>query len=255
MNGYFLTDKGQVRNHNEDAGGLFINNNQQTLAVVADGMGGHRAGDVASEMATSNLHKTWQTATRMDSPDKAEEWLQQAIAQVNETIFSHSEQNDDCKGMGTTVVAAICTSEFVSIAHIGDSRCYLANQYGFKQVTEDHSLVNELVRSGQITREDAEQHPRKNVLLKALGTERNVTVDTHSLEWEKGDILLLCSDGLTNKLDDNELYELVKNSQEPENVAEKLVHVANDRGGEDNITLVLVHYDSPGGKVVDHNAE
>ncbi|MFG6118192.1 Stp1/IreP family PP2C-type Ser/Thr phosphatase [Thalassobacillus sp. B23F22_16] len=248
MNGYFLTDRGQVRNHNEDAGGLFVNGRHQTLAVVADGMGGHRAGDVASEMATSYLHNHWQSAETITSPGQAEEWLQQAIHSINQTILDHSIINEECKGMGTTVVAAICTNEFVTIAHIGDSRCYLANQYGFKQVTEDHSLVNELVRSGQITKEDAEQHPRKNVLLKALGTEPDLAIDVQSIGWEKEDVLLLCSDGLTNKLTDEELYDLVKHPLELEEAANRLVTIANERGGEDNITLALVHYDHPNEK-------
>ncbi|WP_028782728.1 Stp1/IreP family PP2C-type Ser/Thr phosphatase [Thalassobacillus devorans] len=243
MNGYFLTDRGQVRNHNEDAGGLFVNGRYQTLAVVADGMGGHRAGDVASEMATSYLHNHWQNADIISSPDQAEEWLEQAIHSINHTILEHSRANEECKGMGTTIVAAICTNDFVTIAHIGDSRCYLANHYGFQQVTEDHSLVNELVRSGQITKEDAEQHPRKNVLLKALGTEPDLTIDVKTLGWEQNDVLMLCSDGLTNKLNDEELFELVKNPLELEEAANKLIQIANERGGEDNITLALVHYD------------
>ncbi|MFD1018123.1 Stp1/IreP family PP2C-type Ser/Thr phosphatase [Thalassobacillus hwangdonensis] len=249
MNGYFLTDRGQVRNHNEDAGGLYMNANHQTLAVVADGMGGHRAGDVASEMAASNLHKKWQTAEKMTTPEQAEDWLDLAIKEINEEIFSYATENEECKGMGTTVVAAICTTDFVTIAHIGDSRCYLANAYGFKQVTEDHSLVNELVRSGQITKEDAEHHPRKNVLLKALGTEQHISMDVHTLGWEEGNTLLLCSDGLTNKLGDEELYALVKDPIELEELAKRLIDVANSRGGEDNITLALVHYDSQQSKV------
>ncbi len=111
--------------------------------------------------------------------------------------------------MGTTIVAVICTNRFVSIANIGDSRCYLSNELGFKQLTEDHSLVNELVRSGQISKEDAEHHPRKNVLLRALGTERDVVMDIKTITFEEGDLLLLCSDGLSNKVKENEMVEVL----------------------------------------------
>lgn len=243
MNGYFLTDKGQVRSHNEDAGGLYFNKNHQILAVVADGMGGHRAGDVASNIATSSLHNKWLDTDKITSPEMAEQWLDEQIRSINEEIYQHAVHNEECHGMGTTVVAVICTEEFATVAHIGDSRCYLANEFGFKQVTEDHSLVNELVRTGQITEEDAEHHPRKNVLLKALGTEPNTAMDIHTITWEEDDKLLLCSDGLSNKMSDEELYEFVKEPMPLEEAAARLVEIANERGGEDNISLVIVHHD------------
>lgn len=245
LNGYFLTDKGQVRSHNEDAGGIFFNQNNQVLAVVADGMGGHRAGDVASNIATTSLHNKWLDAQSIQTAEEAEDWLRRTIKNVNQELFQYALNHEECQGMGTTVVAAICTEEFVSVAHIGDSRCYLSNEFGFKQVTEDHSLVNELVRAGQITREDAEHHPRKNVLLKALGTESETSVDINTVIWEEDDKLLLCSDGLSNKMIDDELVEFVQEPLPLEKAAEKLVTIANERGGEDNISLVLVHHDAP----------
>ncbi len=245
LNGYFLTDKGQVRSHNEDAGGIFFNQNNQVLAVVADGMGGHRAGDVASNIATTSLHNKWLDAQPIQTAEEAEDWLQRTIKNVNQELFQYALNHKECQGMGTTIVAAICTEEFVSVAHIGDSRCYLSNEFGFKQVTEDHSLVNELVRAGQITREDAEHHPRKNVLLKALGTESETSVDINTVIWEEDDKLLLCSDGLSNKMIDDELVEFVQEPLPLEKAAEKLVTIANERGGEDNISLVLVHHDAP----------
>lgn len=245
MNGYFLTDKGQVRSHNEDAGGIFYNQHNQFLAVVADGMGGHRAGDVASQIATSSIHKKWLEAEKIETPDEAEKWLNEQIQKINKEVFQHAIENEECQGMGTTIVASIGTDEFVSVAHIGDSRCYLANEHGFKQVTEDHSLVNELVRTGQISTQDAEHHPRKNVLLKALGTEEETSVDVRTIGWVEDDKLLLCSDGLSNKVTDDELIEFVKDPLPLEQAAGKLIHFANERGGEDNISLVLVHYDEP----------
>ena len=145
-------------------------------------------------------------------------------------------------GMGTTIVASICTEKFATIANIGDSRCYLFNESGFKQVTVDHSLVNELVRTGQITKEDAENHPRKNVLLRALGTETKVEMDISTVIFEEDDILLLCSDGLSNKLSEQEMLDILKNDQPFEEKADFFIHLANENGGEDNITLVLIQY-------------
>ncbi|MBA2174188.1 Stp1/IreP family PP2C-type Ser/Thr phosphatase [Halobacillus locisalis] len=242
MNGYFLTDQGQVRNHNEDAGGVFKNDAGQILAVVADGMGGHRAGDVASQMATSHLHKEWQSQEPLQSPEQSEEWLERAIQSVNHEIKSYAGEREEYYGMGTTVVAAVCTEAFVTIGHIGDSRCYFANEFGFKQLTEDHSLVNELVRTGQISSEEAEQHPRKNVLLKALGTEQDVQADIQTLTFEEGNRLLLCSDGLTNKVGDEELQELSTFEGDWADFCQRMVEKANARGGEDNITLAVVHH-------------
>jgi serine/threonine protein phosphatase PrpC len=199
MKAVFKTDRGKVRQHNEDNGGVFINPDGVRLAVVADGMGGHRAGDVASTMTIEYMEENWKKTGRIRSAQDAENWLRQHIVIVNRKIFEHSEANSECQGMGTTIVAAICTSKFLTIVNIGDSRCYLHNEAGFKQITEDHSLVNELVRSGQITKEDAENHPRKNVLLRALGTEMHVVMDISTIIFEEGDMLLLCSDGLSNK--------------------------------------------------------
>lgn len=242
MNGYFLTDQGRVRNHNEDAGGIFTNDSGQVLAVVADGMGGHRAGDVASVLATSHLHTKWQDAEKLITPDAAEKWLEDAIESVNHKIKAYSEEHEECQGMGTTVVIAICTSNFVTIGHIGDSRIYMANDFGFKQLTEDHSLVNELVKSGQITEEQAEHHPRKNVLLKALGSEFSVTADIETLGFEQDNRILLCSDGLSNKVSKDEIASMKDFEGDWQDFCRNLVDLANERGGEDNITLAVVHY-------------
>ncbi|WP_082234221.1 Stp1/IreP family PP2C-type Ser/Thr phosphatase [Halobacillus massiliensis] len=245
MIGRFFTDTGQVRRHNEDAGGVYKNNSGQILAIVADGMGGHLAGDVASQLAVSTLHKHWEETLSIQSPDEAESWLRRAIQEVNLRILEHSRENEECRGMGTTVVVSICSDSFVSIGHIGDSRVYLADSDGFRQITEDHSLVNELVRSGQISEDEAEHHPRKNVLLKALGTDEQVTADILTLEFEEDNRLLLCSDGLTNKVQGNELAQIAEYDGDWQDFGNQLIKMANDRGGEDNITLVIVH-NTPG---------
>ncbi|MYL70914.1 Stp1/IreP family PP2C-type Ser/Thr phosphatase [Halobacillus litoralis] len=242
MIGYYETDQGKVRIHNEDAGGVFKNDAGQVLAIVADGMGGHQAGDVASQMTTSHIHKKWQEAHLIETPDEAEKWIKEAVRSANNEIKSYANEHEECAGMGTTVVVALCTGEFATIGHIGDSRCYFANDYGFKVITEDHSLVNELVRSGQITEEQAEHHPRKNVLLKALGTEFDLTADVKTMEFEENDRLLLCTDGLTNKVTDEELSELKTFEGNWSSFTQQMIDLANERGGEDNITLAVIHH-------------
>ena len=244
MRAVCLTDRGKVRQHNEDSCGVFTNKDGDTLAIVADGMGGHRAGDVASSMTTSKLKTLWEESTSIQSPETAEKWLEDSIRLVNEGLYNYAQENTDCLGMGTTVVAAICTSTFSTIAHIGDSRCYLLNQSGYKQITEDHSLVNELVKSGQISREDAEHHPRKNVLLRALGTESIVEMDITTIVLDEQDQLLICSDGLSNKVSDLLMSEILHKDLDLEMKAKTLVNLANENGGEDNITIVIVDYSS-----------
>ncbi|CAM3698927.1 Stp1/IreP family PP2C-type Ser/Thr phosphatase [Mesobacillus zeae] len=242
MNAVFVTDRGKIRIHNEDNGGIFTNQAGQNLAIVADGMGGHRAGDVASEMTVKSLKSAWESEVSIKSAEEAEEWLKKSISEINKLLFEHSKTNAECEGMGTTIVAAICTDLFSSIANIGDSRCYLMNELGFKQLTEDHSLVNELVRSGQISKEDAEHHPRKNVLLRALGTEDSVEMDIRTIMFEEGDALLLCSDGLSNKISLAEMEEILIQEKSLDEKASEFVTRANHYGGEDNITLAIVLY-------------
>jgi serine/threonine protein phosphatase PrpC len=242
MNAVFLTDQGKVRLHNEDAGGVFINQDGSLLAVVADGMGGHRAGDVASEMTLSQLKQAWEDSKGIATADDAEKWLMEQISHVNGMLFEHANNHLECDGMGTTIVAAIATNGFATMAHIGDSRGYIFNESGFSQITEDHSLVNELVRTGQISKEDAEHHPRKNVLLRALGTERTVEMDIKTITFEEGDILLLCSDGLSNKVSETEMADILVKEAGLEQKADTLIRLANDYGGEDNITLAIVEF-------------
>lgn len=240
----FQTDVGKIRPHNEDCGGIFQNKDGYYLAVVADGMGGHRAGDVASGMTIAYLKNEWEETENISSPEKAEQWLKEHIANINRLLFDHSLQHEECQGMGTTIVSAICTDQFATIGHIGDSRCYVLNQHGFQQITEDHSLVNELVKTGQISKEDAEHHPRKNVLLRALGTEKDVKLDIKTISVDEHDQLLLCSDGLSNKVSEQAMLHILTSNQPLEQKAQALIHLANEHGGEDNITLAIVEFSS-----------
>ncbi|MCL6426254.1 MULTISPECIES: protein-serine/threonine phosphatase PrpC [Bacillus] len=235
------TDTGKIRQHNEDDAGIFKGKDEFILAVVADGMGGHLAGDVASKMAVKAMGEKWNEAeTIPTAPSECEKWLIEQILSVNSKIYDHAQAHEECQGMGTTIVCALFTGKTVSVAHIGDSRCYLLQDDDFVQVTEDHSLVNELVRTGEISREDAEHHPRKNVLTKALGTDQSVSIDTRSFDIEPGDKLLLCSDGLTNKVEGTELKDILQSDSAPQEKVNLLVDKANQNGGEDNITAVLL---------------
>ncbi|MGD6965001.1 Stp1/IreP family PP2C-type Ser/Thr phosphatase [Rossellomorea vietnamensis] len=247
MKSVHYTDKGKVRQHNEDSVGVFSNKDGDCLAVVADGMGGHRAGDVASSLTINKFEELWKSQGKFNTADQAESWLRNNISEINREVYEHSQSNVECEGMGTTVVAAICTENFATVVNIGDSRGYILNESGFSQLTEDHSLVNELVRSGQISKEDAEHHPRKNVLLRALGTEEKVEMDTRTIIFEEDDILLLCSDGLSNKVSQEEMKEILSGGTDLDEIGKQFISLANENGGEDNITLAIVKYPSESG--------
>lgn len=240
MQATYLTDRGQVREHNEDSGGFFYNQSNQLLAVIADGMGGHKAGDVASQTAVNVLKDKWKQSERIVTPGQAEEWLEEVLSEANKSIYKQANKQESYAGMGTTIVLALIIDDFATIGHIGDSRCYISNEDGFKQITSDHSLVSELVRSGEITSEDAKHHPRKNIVLKALGTKEDVKPDIQTIGIEDRDKLLLCSDGLTDKIDNAELSDFLQSEIQMKETGEKLIDLANERGGEDNISLVLL---------------
>ncbi|MGD7043634.1 Stp1/IreP family PP2C-type Ser/Thr phosphatase [Jeotgalibacillus proteolyticus] len=243
MQSAFISDQGKVRRLNEDAGGIYLHPQGHLLAVVADGMGGHRAGDVASKMAVDKLQGLWMDSPAIIKPIDAERWLQSSIENINENLHLYAKANKDCEGMGTTIVAAICTDEFVTIGNVGDSRGYIISQASkIRQVTEDHSFVNALVQSGEITKQDAEHHPRKNLLLKSLGSDGLVKPSISTITIDDGNIILLCSDGLSNKLDETILADTITQAISLNERASKLVDIANHNGGEDNITIAAVEY-------------
>lgn len=244
MKAVFKTDQGKVRQNNEDNGGTFVNRDGYRLAIVADGMGGHRAGDVASKMTVSHLQEKWEQSDGINTAELAEEWLKTNVLEVNQLLYEHARSNEECEGMGTTIEAVIATENFTTIAHVGDSRCYILNDIGFQQLTEDHTWVNELVRTGQISKEDAEHHPRKNWILRALGTEQDVKIDIKTIMFEEGDYLLICSDGLSNKVNNNEMVQVLQNPDSLEQKALELINMANDNGGEDNITLIILEFNN-----------
>src|SRR5699024_6058869 len=202
-----ITNRGKVRETNEDAVGSFYNKANQLLAIVADGMGGHLAGEIASKLAVTHAKNRWEQHAQINTAQEAEFFLGRLMEEMNEIVFTESLKNTQYDGMGTTVVLAICTSQFATVGHVGDSRCYVRNEEGLKQLTEDHSYVNELVRTGEISAIDAENHPNKNVLIHVIGTDETVKYAVKTIGIEQEYVLLLCSNGLYEKVTVEEFME------------------------------------------------
>jgi len=233
-----LTNIGLVRKANEDN---FLADKNRGLFVVADGMGGHEAGELASGIAIKTID-TFLTSEIIAA--KKNSGLCQAIQKANELIYHESKINHSCSGMGTTVTAALFIDNILYVAHIGDSRAYLIRNNSIQLLTKDHSLVAELLRQGELTESEAYQHPHRNILTRALGTERDVEIDLAQFNIKSGDLILLCTDGLYNLVTDEEiLQEVNQNSSDLKRSVNQLVKIALERGGADNITVVLVSYD------------
>ncbi len=239
MNVYFKTDQGKLRDHNEDNGGVYLKEDV-VLAIIADGMGGHLAGEEASRLAVKCLEQAWSHYEPGADELEDEKWLEEVVREANLSIFEHANSHPECKGMGTTLVAALCRPNRLTIANVGDSRGYLFNGEELRQITEDHSLVNELVKAGQLSEEDAAYHPRKNVLLRALGTDQETKIDVFQIEWSESDGLLLCSDGLSNLVNKQEMIKILESAKPLSEKAEDLIGHANEAGGNDNISVTLV---------------
>jgi serine/threonine protein phosphatase PrpC len=229
------SDAGRTRRRNEDAYAV-----EPPLLVVADGMGGARAGEVASRIAVAAFRE-FHEADAMEPEAR----LAAIVQEANRRIYERAAADVNASGMGTTITAALVEGDRVAVGHVGDSRAYLLREGTFEQLTDDHSLVADLMRSGQLTPEEAEAHPQRSVITRALGTDPDVDVDTFSLELKAGDVVLLCSDGLTTMLSDEDIAELVARPSLGE-AAKALVSAANRRGGEDNITVVLARVGGDG---------
>jgi len=223
-----VTDVGRVRDGNEDA---FIDqSNRLGLVAVADGMGGHRAGEVASATALESLR----AAVASGQP------LRDAIEGANDAVLEKSVSDQELHGMGTTLTAGMLGSDgYLVVGHVGDSRAYLVRDGKLEQLTEDHSLVGELLRTGKLSAEEAETHPQRSMITRALGTDPNVDVDIFSVDPRDGDLFLLCSDGLTSMVDDREILRLVGEKRaDLDGLVKALIKAANKGGGEDNITVI-----------------
>jgi protein phosphatase len=232
------SDVGLRRQANEDS---YATAPELGLYLVADGMGGHKAGRVASEMATEHALRAVE-ALQGATASPAEK-LRQAVSCANREIHRRAESDSDLSGMGTTLVAILATQERVALAHVGDSRAYLVRAGRIRQLTDDHSLVGELLRRRQISEADAREHPHRHVLTRALGVATATQPDLAELTPAPGDTFVLCSDGLTTHLRDNEILEHVTGEADLQKTCDALVQRANERGGVDNVTVVLVRFE------------
>jgi len=232
---------GKVRQVNEDQAWCGTLSNGLTAAIVADGMGGHRAGEVASELAVESVVSSLQAWETTKAIEEEGSMLQDMIRKANQVVYETATLNEQYHNMGTTIVAAILDGSSGLIGHIGDSRAYRLRSGKLELLTEDHTLVNELTKSGQLSPEEAAHHPRRNVLIRALGTDRDVEVDVKVIDWQSGDLILLCSDGLSGLLEPSVVQaELEKPEAELEQQAQNLIELALAAGGDDNITVVLI---------------
>lgn len=235
---------GKVRQVNEDQAWSGILSSGLTVAIVADGMGGHRAGDVASALAVDSLVQSLQAWGEASSLSDGATSLRDMIRTANKVVYETASLNEQYHNMGTTVVTALLDGSTGLIGHIGDSRAYRLRNGQLEQLTEDHTLVNELTKSGQLSPEEAAHHPRRNVLTRALGTDREVEVDVRAIDWQAGDMLLLCSDGLSGLVEPALVQATLDNpSTNMEQQAQTLIDLALAAGGDDNITVVLVSDD------------
>ena len=238
----YRTDIGRRRPNNQDYVGIFKNQSEATLALVADGMGGHRGGDVASERAVSHLGYAFEKTDTAEI-ESIVRWLIFELQQENDVILQKAKQYTDLSGMGTTVVAVIISGTRFVVANIGDSRGYLYRNGHLVQITEDHSLVNELVKHGELTPEEAKRFPQRNVITRSLGVSSDVDADVTIYDMEYDDYLLLCSDGLTNMVDNEDIAAVLRQDMPIGSKAQELILKANAAGGPDNISALIIHQD------------
>lgn len=243
MKVYGLSDTGLSRDNNQDS--LFYSDLEDfPLFIVADGMGGHNEGKLASNIAVETIKGHF-----IDNKDSLKneraiiENIEDSVSQANKKIYFEALSSPECSGMGTTLTMAYIFENKVYISHIGDSRAYYIDDTGIIQVTEDDSLVNELIKNGSITEEEALNHPKRNIITKALGTSIDMDVDVHTLEYKVGDFMIICSDGLTNMVRENIIFDIIKKEEDIKIACRKLVDFANENGGLDNITLIIIKFE------------
>lgn len=237
MKTFSMTDVGMVREVNEDS--VFASNqpvgNLPNLFIVADGMGGHNAGDYASQMAVEVVKKSLADSQETNP----ETMIRQAITTANELLLEKASQDVRLKGMGTTVVVATVIEKTLYFANVGDSRLYLLNK-DIKQLSKDHSLVQEMVRLGGINREEAKHHPDKNIITRAVGAKEELKIDFFEYRLKKQDVILMCTDGLSNMVEDEEIFRIVKSARDVVEATEQLIEKAKENGGNDNIGVIVV---------------
>ena len=235
----YLTDPGQVRDHNEDSVTVVKNGSGEILMAVADGMGGHKGGEIASSIAITHIGKRFIDTSSVGNKEDAINFLKEIVSEANMLLYKYMENNPESEGMGTTIVIALLTNEFLLFGNIGDSSGFVIKNKKIYKITNDHTLVNLLVKSGEITEEEAKDHPRKNVLMRALGANMTVEMDVFDVERDVSGILL-CSDGLTNMLDEIQIENVLNSDLDIDGKVKKLINKANNRGGTDNISVAYL---------------
>ena len=222
MKSFYITDSGRVRSHNEDSVTIVKNETGEHLMMVADGMGGHRAGEIASSMVVTHLGSRFANLSTIGTKFDAVNWLNENINTINTNIIKYTEENPESTGMGTTIVLALLTKDFLIFGNIGDSSGYVFKNGKLIKITKDHTLVNLLIEAGEIKPEEAANHPKKNVLMKALGTEAKQTLDIFDVDTNV-DAILLCSDGLTNMLTKDQVEKVL--NEDEMSVENKLIKI------------------------------
>ena len=235
-----LTDVGQRRTNNQDYANQYKNKAGKSMIFLADGMGGHRAGNIASEMAVTDLGAAW-VATEISTINEVREWFAEYLEKENQQIHRIG-QDEEHKGMGTTLEAVAVIDDQVLFAHVGDSRIGLVRNGEYHQLTSDHSLVNALLKAGQITEEEAAHHPQRNIITQSIGQKDELQPDFGMVTVEAGDFIVINSDGLTNMISGDEIRDILVSDLSVEEKAKTLVRFANNAGGLDNITVVLIRF-------------
>lgn len=236
----YLTDPGKVRDHNEDSVIIVKNEMGEILLAVADGMGGHCGGEIASSIAISHIGDRFRKTSSVGTKEDAISFIKEIVSEANVLLYKYTSEHKESSGMGTTIVLALVTNEFLLFGNIGDSSGYVLRKNKLHKITTDHTLVSLLVKSGELTEEEAKDHPRKNVLMRALGATNMVEMDIFDVERDV-DGILLCSDGLTNMLDDEQIAKvLVDEDINIEDRLKKLIVKCNNRGGTDNISIAYL---------------
>ena len=243
MQTFYFTDPGKVRSHNGDSVTIISNDKKEFILAIADGMGGHKAGEVASSIAIEQIKENFYNLESLGKKEDAIEWLRNIVKIINKKIFEYAKDNPESKGLGTTLVIAIRTEDYILYGNIGDSSGYVIKNNTLHKVTKDHTYVGMLLNTGKLSEESAKNHPGKNLLTRALGANDPIEIDIFDIDTSvKG--LFLCSDGLTNMLTEEQIEKILNSNLPIEETVVKLIRKANSRGGTDNISIAYLKKES-----------
>lgn len=239
MEYFALTDIGKVRNKNQDQAVAAINGKDQILGLVCDGMGGHKAGEIASHVVEDHVLTCFRGIPPFIDEEEVENWLMDTVLEAHQIVKRMANMDEDTKGMGTTAAIAVVMDEQVYTCHVGDSRIYLYDENGIEQLTRDHTLVNELIERGAISKEQGKNHRQKNILMQAIGADMDIVPEMNKVDLN-GRNVLICSDGLYNNLSEQDMIKILRKKDMINNKVHELINQANEQGGSDNIAVVLI---------------